>query len=90
MWLLKDVFAIDDKYLITSLDEKRGRLVLNEVMKGGNFGQYDDRWTKRLARKSTTLSIIMRNVEMLRLFPEEAIWAPVMGVWRHLRNNERS
>ncbi len=85
MWVLKEVFGMENKYLIVTPDNKRGQLLLDEIMKSGNFGQYDKRWTSKLLTKSATLSIIMRNVRMLRLFPEEAICAPITGLWRHLQ-----
>ncbi len=89
MWILKEICGMENKYLIVTPDNNRGQLLLDEMMKSGNFGQYDQRWTSKLLTKSTTLSIIMRNVRMLRLFPEEAICAPITGLWRHFVYHER-
>lgn len=88
MWVLQEVLAAEDEMLLVPVDEKRGELLLNEIMKGGNFGHYDQRVSGKLMKKSATMSIIARNMRMLRLFPEEAVWAPVMGVWHHLKYME--
>ncbi len=83
MWILKEVLGMDEQYLIVSPDEKRGRLVLSEIMEGGNFGKYDKRWTKQLQEKSHLLSNLTRNVKAIPLFPEEAILTPIMGAYSY-------
>ncbi len=85
MWIMKEVLGMDDQYLIVAPDEKRGRLVLSEMMVGGNFGKYDGRWTKKLHKRSSTLSIITRNIKLIPLFPKEAILGPIIGVYRFLK-----
>ena len=88
MWVLAYTFKTEKEMLLVPADEKRGRLLLDEIMKGGDFGQQDSRLLAFLKKKSSTLSVIMRNIRLIHLFPEEAIWAPVMGVWYDLRNNK--
>lgn len=84
-WVLKDVLGLNEERLITEPDKKRGELLFDEIMKGGNFGQYDQRVSKKLSCMSTTLSIVARNFKLMWLFPEEAISAPINGVIRRLR-----
>lgn len=85
MWVLKEALGAEDELLIVPVDERRGKLLLDEIMKRGNFGQYDKRVSVKLRKKSVTISILARNIRMLRLFPEEAIWSPVMGAWNYLK-----
>ena len=80
MWLLKETIGIDEKYLIIAPEEKSGLLLKDEIEKGGNFGKYDQRWSKKIKERSTTLSIIARNLKMMWLFPEEALSVPINGV----------
>lgn len=86
MWVLGNVFLLDRNRMICEPDERRGKLLLQEIMVGGNFGHSDKRFAKRLMTKSTTLSIMLRNTKLFWLFPEEAIMAPVSNVIRWLRN----
>lgn len=85
-WILKDVLGLSEENLITKPDRKRGGLLFDEIMQGGNFGQYDQRVSKKLSRISTTLSIAIRNLKLIWLFPEEAISAPINGVIRRIKN----
>lgn len=85
MWVLKEVFAAEEELLIVPVDEKRGKLLLDEIMKGGNFGHHDKRVSAKMKKKSITVAIMIRNLRLVRLFPEEAVWTPIMGVWYYLK-----
>lgn len=82
MWIERDCLGLGDDFLIASPDEKRGQLILSEIYEGGNFGKNDSRMATRLANKSKTLSVIVRNLKLMRLFPEEAVASPIDGVIR--------
>lgn len=88
MWVLKETLGMEESYLLVSADKKRGELLLDEIMKTGNFGQYDKRQTSNVLRKSATLSAITRNLRLLRLFQEEAFWTPFAEVWYYLKYRE--
>lgn len=82
MWVLVEACGMSIEWVVCEVDKKRGQLLLDEIMAGGNFGHGDTRLAKKLMAKSATLSIIMKNMKMARLFPEEAIMAPVSNVIR--------
>ena len=84
MWVLKEYLGMDDAWLVNESDEKRGQLIIEEIIKSGNFGQYDDRAAKRVKEKSATLSILIRNIKFLKLFPEESLSAPITGLINRL------
>lgn len=84
MWVLEVACGMPKEWIACEVDEKRGRLLLDEIMAGGNFGHGDTRLAKKMMTKSATLSIIMKNLKMVKLFPEEAIMAPVSNVIRKL------
>ena len=79
-------------WMICEPNEKEGKKLLDEIMKGGNFGQYD---TRDAALKKGgmmmhglwKLKLVMR---LVRSYPEEALWEPVFRVyhliWRTIHN----
>lgn len=77
VWILLDVLQMDKAYCLVEPDMKRGQLLLSEIDKTGNFGQYDSRWYAELTPYSRSLSVIARNLRMVGLFPEESISAPL-------------
>ena len=80
MWVLHDFLGLENRYLLIEPDQKRGELLVDEIIRSGNFGQYDKRLAKDLKGTSATLSILIRNFRFVRLFPEEAISAPITGL----------
>lgn len=43
MWVMKEVFHLEDEYLLYKPDEARGKALLDEIMQAGNFGHHDER-----------------------------------------------
>lgn len=74
MYVLQTVFALEPEYLLCAPDERKGKLLLEEILEGGNFGFYDRRGDKRnLANK-----VKKRAHKFLRVFslaPSEAVWS---------------
>ena len=85
MWVEKSVFEIEDDYLITKPNEKIGKLILNEIVEGGNFGRHDERYASRksgyLARGATD---VVRLLKLSSTFPSEALW----GIGRKIINQK--
>ena len=83
MWVLQEVFAMDDRYLLTDPNEEEGRFLLSEIMLAGNFGHYDER-IKRSA-KVTEWGLFCRrlgrNLRFLRSYPSEVLWSPFFKLW---------
>lgn len=40
MWVLHEKLMLEEEYLIAPLDERRGKMLLRQIMEGGNFGHY--------------------------------------------------
>ena len=47
MWIMQQVFGLESKYLLCEPSEKHGRVLLNEVIRSGNFGHQDERVKRR-------------------------------------------
>ena len=90
MYVLKEVFAMPDVYLICEPDEKTGRHLLDEIMMAGNFGKFDPR-KGDLSHESSAQKFMRktkRNLLLARYYPGEALWEPPFRLyhffWRKL------
>ena len=83
MWMLNEVLGLPEEYLIAPKDEKRGRVLLAEIMKGGNFGHYDAENQKANNAIKKNLQRIKRDMRMMRYFPSECMWEPVFRVYHY-------
>ncbi|MCI7399605.1 MAG: nucleotidyltransferase family protein [Prevotella sp.] len=79
-------------WMICEPNEKEGKKLLEEIMKGGNFGQYDERG-KELKNGGMIKHGLWKTKRVMRLvrsYPEEALWEPVFRVyhliWRTIHN----
>ena len=69
--------------MICAPNEKEGKKLLEEIMKGGNFGQYDtrDAALKKGGMMKHGIWKLKRVMRLVRSYPEEALWEPVFRVW---------
>lgn len=87
MWIMQEVFGLEDEYLLMEPDEKEGRYILNEVMRGGNFGHYDDRHADIKGANWKVADVKRRLRHSAHLFwhyPSEVFWNPVFIVWHKI------
>jgi hypothetical protein len=84
MWVLQQVFGMDDRYLLTPPDEREGRFLLSEIMQAGNFGQHDERLQhiKGESRLHWGLRKVVRNFRFVRSYPSEVLWSPLFKLWQ--------
>ena len=70
-------------WMICEPNEKEGKRLLEEIMKGGNFGQYDtrDAALKKGGMVKHGVWKLKRVMRLVRSYPEEALWEPVFRVW---------
>ena len=88
MYVEQEVFGLQKEYMLCEPDEKAGQYLLDEILRAGNFGQYDPRI--REAHSGGMLKLYMKNVkrisDMVRYYPSEVLWAPLWKighfVWR--------
>lgn len=82
MYILKEVFGLEDDFLITPVDEKEGKFLLDEVMRAGNFGMCDPIDTSTRYRK--WCATMRRNRRFLMRYPSEVVWNPVFRIGQAL------
>ena len=81
MWVLKETLGLEKEYLIVPSNERLGRFLLDEILQGGNFGQYDARVKHGGSQLSRNVQRLKRDLRLLRYFPSECLWEPVFRVY---------
>ena len=81
MYIMKEVFGLEDNRLIVPPDVMRGRLVLKEALEAGNFGQYDKRNWFGHSALGHNLQRLYRDMRLVRFFPAEALSEPFFRIW---------
>lgn len=72
---------MDEALLPAPADERRGRFLLREMMRGGNFGFHGrGLWMQRSA-VGRNLYHLWRDLRMVHLFPSECLWEPLFRLW---------
>ena len=84
MYVLREVMGLDEKRMICAPDERRGRLLLEEIMAGGNFGHYDTRNHFGQGALWHNIQRFRRDWRMLRFYPSEALSEPLFRVCHFL------
>ena len=83
MYVLYEVWGLPEEKMIAPMDEKRGKLLLAEILNGGNFGQHFTKYghfTKQGMAKKYFLKI-WRNMHFVRYYPAEALSEPIFRTW---------
>lgn len=81
MYVLHEVFALPEDKMIAPMDERRGRLLLEEVLRGGNFGQHDKSHHHLQGAVGHNILRLQRDFRLLRYYPEEALAEPFFRLW---------
>ena len=83
MYVLHEALGLSGEKMIAPMDEKRGKLLLAEILNGGNFGQYFTKYghfTQQGMAKKYFLKI-WRNMHFVRYYPAEALSEPIFRTW---------
>lgn len=83
MYVLHETLGLSDEKMIAPIDEKRGKLLLEEILNGGNFGQHFTKYgyfTQQGMAKKYFLKI-WRNMHFVRYYPAEALSEPIFRTW---------
>ena len=100
MWIMAHVFANendddrsalplgssknDNLFLGIKPDETEGRYIMEQVMRGGNFGHHDER-LKHSEKGNWKVEDVKRRLKhsahLFWNYPGEVIWSPVYIVW---------
>ena len=81
MFIMKEIFGLEDKYLLTEPNEKDGIFLLNEIMRSGNFGILAPVIDYRNKLKKL-LFALKRNARFITYYPSESIWNVLFRTWQ--------
>ena len=83
MFVMKEVFGLSENRMIAPKDEKEGRFLLDEIMRGGNFGQFDDRMGDKVdeSKIHRYFRMNLRNLRFVKHYPTEAVCEPFFRTW---------
>ena len=83
MYVLHEALGLSGEKMIAPMDEKRGELLLAEILEGGNFGRHFTKYggfTHPSMGKKDFLKI-WRNMHFVRVYPAEALCEPLFRTW---------
>lgn len=76
MWVLHEKLGLEEKYLIAPMDEKRGQMLLEVMMEGGNFGHYSH-FIQDGFSITGSLKYRLKKYKLLKFNARETIWGEV-------------
>ena len=90
MYVQHEALGLSEEKMIAPMDEKRGKLLLAEILNGGNFGKHFTKYghfTQQGMAKKYFLKI-WRNMHFVRYYPAEALSEPIFRTlhffWRKI------
>lgn len=93
MYVLHEALGLSEEKMIAPMDEKRGKLLLAEILNGGNFGKHFTKYghfiQQGMAKKYFLK--IWRNMHFVRYYPAEALSEPIFRTWHffwRMKNKE--
>jgi len=81
MYIMHEMLGLEEACLIVPVDKVRGKTLLNEVLKGGNFGKHSGLTKHSLISKHFLK--YWRTMHFIREYPAEALCEPVFRTWHY-------
>ena len=81
MYVLHEALGLPEEKMIALMDVKRGKLLLAEILSGGNFGQYDERYRFGHSSFGHNMQRLCRDIRLVRFYPAEALSEPIFRTW---------
>lgn len=80
MYVLQYVFGLEEEYMICGPLRGKGEHILEQIVVGGNFGHYDDRFNDRKG----FLRKLAKNMRYFKDYPGEILWAAPYKIYESL------
>lgn len=80
MWLLNNVFGLEEDYLFAPLDEKRGRKLLDDI----NTAKFEKTSYVSQSFLRNNIMISKRIIPLMFFYPSECLWEPFFRIFNYL------
>ena len=86
MYVMQQMFALDEEQMIVDPDERYGKLLMREILLSGNFGKQDARFksAQRGYNAQHLKNQLRRSFILIGHYPSETIWNPLFKIWHTL------
>lgn len=85
MYIMERYLGLPHDKLLFVPDKERGLSLLNEIMRGGNFGQHSDAdCSGKISLCGRMVKSLKHNSCFFKLYPEEVAFDPIFKVWQYL------
>ena len=83
MYVMQQMFALDEEQMIVDPDERYGKLLMREILLAGNFGKQDARFksAQRGYNAQHLKNQLRRSFILIGHYPSETIWNPLFKIW---------
>ena len=89
MYVMQEVFAMPREIMLCEPREREGKQLLDEIMRGGNFGKYDERYNWAETTNGSmeyrgadyAVTRLRHNARFLFTYPSEVLWEPVFRIY---------
>ena len=83
MYVMQQMFALNEEQMIVEPDERCGKLLMREILLAGNFGKQDARFAKSRGAYSIShiINLIKRYQILFGHYPSETIFSPFFKIW---------
>lgn len=83
MYVLQNVFLLEEKYLLMKPNPKLGQFLMDEIWIGGNFGHYDNRVQKDKSLSDRVKRRLKRQARLYSFAMSEVICGPFWKIWHY-------
>lgn len=86
MYIMREAFSMEDRYMLCDLDAVNGHRLLVEIMYTGNFGIDDLRdisWKNSGSKVRLFAGKFLHNLRLWQLCPEEVLSGPLFRLWHY-------
>lgn len=81
IWVEKEALGLDDAHILLAPNEEIGRLMLDDLVTGGNFGHYNPIHNgEKMGLLRRGMSDWRRDLSFLHLFPTDVAWYTISKI----------